>query len=50
VNGWDPRPVYPPQATVAFQPNSVFRLDHDGERSLWTIVEADSRQHVAEYV
>lgn len=50
VNGWDPKPVYPPQAAVAFQPNSVFRLDHGEEHSLWTILEADLRQHVAEYV
>ncbi len=50
VQGWDPKPVYPPQATVAFQANSVFRLDHGGERSLWTIVAADLHNRVAEYI
>jgi len=50
VKGWDPKPVYPPQASVVFQANSVFRVDQDEERSIWTIVEADSREHVAEYI
>jgi hypothetical protein len=50
VNGWDPNPIYPAQPEVAFQANSVFRLDHDGERSLWTIIEADLQEHVAEYI
>ena len=50
VKGWDPKPVYPPQAGVVFKANSVFRVDQDGERSLWTIVEADLREHIAEYV
>jgi hypothetical protein len=50
VKGWDPKPVYPPQAAVVFQTNSVFRIDQDEERSLWTIVEADLHQHIAEYI
>jgi hypothetical protein len=50
VKGWDPKPVYPAEATVVFQTNSVFRVDQDEERSLWTIVEADSHQHIAEYM
>ncbi len=50
VRGWDPKPVYPPQATVAFQANCVFRLDQGGERSLWTIVAADLHNRVAEYI
>jgi hypothetical protein len=50
VHGWEPKPLYPPQAAVAFQSDSVFRLDHGEEHSLWTIVEADLRRHVAEYV
>ena len=50
VQGWDPKPIYPPQATVAFQANSVFHLDHGGERSLWTIVAADLQNRVAEYI
>jgi hypothetical protein len=50
VKGWNPKPVYPPQQGVMFKANSVFRVDQDEERSLWTIVEADSREHVAEYI
>jgi len=50
VKGWNPEPLYPPQAGVAFQRNSVFRVDHEGERSLWTIVEADLGRHIAEYI
>jgi hypothetical protein len=50
VKGWNPKPVYPPQRSVMFEANSVFRVDQDEERSLWTIVEADSREHVAEYI
>jgi hypothetical protein len=50
VKGWDPKPVYPPQADVAFETNAVFRVDQDGERSLWTIVAADLQKHIAEYI
>lgn len=50
VKGWNPKPVYPPQADVAFQRNAVFRLDEGSERSLWTILEADLQGHAAEYV
>jgi hypothetical protein len=50
VKGWDPKPLYPPEASVVFKANSVFRVDGDGERSLWTIVEADLQGHIAEYV
>jgi len=50
VKGWDPKPMYPPQADVVFKANSVFRVDQDGERSLWTIVEADLQEHIAEYI
>ena len=49
VKGWNPKPVYPPQGSVMFKANSVFRVDQE-EHSLWTIVEADSRKHVAEYI
>jgi len=37
VKGWDPKPMYPPQGGVVFEANAVFRLDQDGERSLWTL-------------
>ena len=50
VKGWNPEPVYPPQEGVTFRRNSVFRVDHEGERSLWTIVEADLGRHIAEYI
>jgi hypothetical protein len=50
VNGWDPKPVYPPRRDVAFQPNAVFRLDGHGDRSIWTILEANPKGHIAEYV
>jgi len=50
AKGWDPKPVYPPQAGVVFKTNSVFRVDQDGEHSLWTIVEADLQEHIAEYI
>jgi hypothetical protein len=50
VKGWDPKPVYPPQTGVAFETNAVFRVDQDGELSLWTIVEANLPEHIAEYV
>jgi hypothetical protein len=50
VKGWHPKPLYPPEAGVVFKTNSVFRVDHEGERSLWTIVEADLQEHIAEYV
>lgn len=50
VNGWDPKPVYPEQKGVAFQANAVFRLNADGDQSIWTILEANLNEHVAEYV
>ena len=50
VKGWDPKPLYPPQANVAFKTNAVFRVDQDQERSLWTIVDADLQEHIAEYI
>lgn len=50
VNGWDPKPVYPPQKDVAFQANAVFRLDGHGDQSIWTILEANLKDHIAEYV
>jgi hypothetical protein len=50
AKGWDPKPIFPSQPDVAFKTNSVFRLDHKEERSLWTIIEADLQAHVAEYI
>src|SRR5215469_15435452 len=50
VKDWNPKPVYPPQAGVAFRRNAVFRVGQGEERSLWTILEADEQKHTAEYV
>ena len=50
VNGWDPKPVYPAQEDVAFQANAVFRLDGHGDQSIWAILEANLKDHIAEYV
>ncbi len=50
VNGWDPKPVYPAQKGVVFQTNAVFRLSGDGDESIWTILEANLKEHIAEYV
>jgi len=50
VEGFAPKPIYPAQKEVAFQTNAVFHLDDVQEQSIWTIVEANSKDHVAEYV
>jgi hypothetical protein len=50
VDGWNPKPIFPAVESVAFQTNAVFRLDHGGEQSLWTILEANLKDRVAEYV
>jgi len=50
VKDWDPKPMYPPQAGVVFKENSVFRVDQEEEHSLWTIVQADLQEHIAEYI
>ena len=50
VNGWDPKPVYPAQKGVAFQTDAVFRLSGAGDESIWTILEANVKEHIAEYV
>ena len=46
--GWNPMAVFP--QTIAFKPNTVFRLGQGTEESLWTILEADWLAHRAEYV
>jgi hypothetical protein len=50
VNGWDPQPIYPEQQDVAFQADTVFRLHGDGDHSIWTILEANPKDHIAEYI
>jgi hypothetical protein len=49
VKGWDPKPIYPARS-IEFRANSVFRLARDGEISLWTILEADRPEGLAEYI
>ena len=46
--GWNPRAVYP--ETIAFRPNTVFRLGQGSEESVWTILEADCQHYRAEYI
>jgi len=50
VQGFAPQPGYPEGKRVEFQTNAVFRLDDSQEQSIWTIVEANVKDHVAEYV
>ena len=50
VDGWDPRPAFPGATAVEFTTGSVFRLEHEGERSLWTVVEAAPQLGLADYV
>lgn len=50
VDGWDPQPVFPAAAEVAFASNAVFRLEMGGERSVWVVLDVDHQTHVAEYV
>jgi hypothetical protein len=50
VDGWDPKSVYPAQKAVTFQTNAVFRLDDGEEHAIWTILEANAEEHIAEYV
>lgn len=45
---WNPIAVYP--ETIAFTTNTVFRLGQGSEESIWTILEADSQTHRAEYL
>jgi len=46
--GWNPIAVYP--ETITFKSNTVFRLGHGSEESIWAILKADSQSHCAEYV
>jgi hypothetical protein len=46
--GWNPIAVYP--ETIAFTTNTVFRLGQGPEESVWTILQADSQIHIADYV
>lgn len=48
VDGWDPMPIYPDQIT--FSTDTVFELFQEGERSIWTILKADSAAMEVEYI
>jgi hypothetical protein len=50
VAGWSPRPIYPAQKTVAFKTDAVFRLNHLGEESTWTVLSAEPKSNFAEYI
>ena len=45
---WDPTPIYP--AEMVCELNTVFEVFQEGERSIWTIVEADNQAMVVDYV
>ena len=49
VPGWDPKPVYPAQSTVAWQADAVFLIEGTTERMVWTVLNVDQKQHIAEY-
>lgn len=46
--GWNPRAVFP--ETIAFTPNTVFRVGEGSEEAVWTILEADWQTRQTEYV
>jgi hypothetical protein len=48
VQGWDPRAVFPDK--IAFSVDTVFREGQGDKEAVWTILDADSRTHRAEYV
>ena len=48
IQEWDPRPVFPD--TIAFRKGTVFRQGTGEEHAVWTILDADWRQHRAEYL
>lgn len=48
VDGWDPLPVHP--AELSLDQGSVFFLERDGRREIWTVLRHDPQRHVAEYL
>lgn len=50
VDGWNPKPLFPIGAEIAFATHSVFTLEMGGERSLWQILEVDSDHQRADYL
>jgi hypothetical protein len=48
VSGWDPKPVFPEK--IAFVRDTIFCEGAGADEALWTIVDADSHRHRAEYV
>lgn len=48
VKGWNPVPIFP--QTTAFACDTVFRQGEALDEAIWTIVDADWKEHRAEYV
>lgn len=48
VDGWDPLPVHPQE--LSLEAGSVFFLDRDGRREVWTVLRHDPVAYVAEYL
>lgn len=48
VPGWEPQAVAPPE--LSCEPGSVFFLDREHGREIWTVLSHDPRRHVAEYL
>lgn len=48
VKGWNPTAVFP--GTIEFRRDTVFREGPPGDEAVWTIVDADRKNHRAEYV
>ncbi len=49
LKGWVPRPIFP-STHIAFESNTVFSVEHNGEHSLWQIVEVDHRALKVDYI
>lgn len=48
VPGWNPIPVHPD--TLSLEATSVFFLDREHGREIWTVLRHDPVTHVAEYL
>lgn len=48
VDDWDPLPIYPPELSRA--EGTVFALERDGRKAVWTVLRYAPEQHVAEYL
>ena len=48
VDDWDPQPVFPEE--LSRETGTVFTLQRDGRTAVWTVLQHDPAQHVAEYL